>query len=217
MFIENGMKILFIGDSLTDAGASYNSPDEMGNGYPRYIRDYIYAKYPALDLTFYNKGVSGNRTSDLLNRWEKDVLSFSPDLLSICIGTNDIWRQFDSPELDIIDVDKYEDNLRKMITLAKENCNSKILLFEIPPVELGFNNYECSSILETKGNLLINEYNKRVFKLAAEFNTLYCPLNKIFLYNMNKNKKTKYTNDGIHPTTPGIMTYALSFLSTLNL
>ena len=42
-------------------------------------------------------GISGNTTRDLQARWQTDVLDLKPDWLSIMIGANDVWRQFDSP------------------------------------------------------------------------------------------------------------------------
>ncbi len=215
MIISEGTKILFIGDSLTDKGASTNDPDTLGMGYPRYMRDYLYSKYPELQLEVINKGISGNRSIDLINRWQSDVLNIKPDILSILIGTNDIWRQFDMPEMDIIDADMYENNLRKMVEAAIENGISKIILCEIPPIEKGFDDYNCSKALESKGNEMIAEYNKKVHKIASEFDLFLCPLNKILKDNISKGSNIKYTYDGVHPSTTGIMTYAISLINTL--
>lgn len=217
MILNNETKILFIGDSITDCGASYNDPDSMGKGYPRYIQDYLYSKYPEIKLNLINKGISGNRTIDLLNRWEKDVINLQPNFLSICIGTNDIWRQFDSPQMDIISADIYEKNLRTMLSLTKALTKASILLFEIPPVENGFENYPCSKALEEEGNRLILEYNKRLYKVASEFDTYFCNINKIFTYNFKHSQEIRYTIDGIHPNSTGIMTFALSWLNAINL
>lgn len=218
MLFTKGMKILFIGDSLTDAGASYGSPDNIGAGYVRYIRDYMYSKYPELELDFINKGISGHRSSDLINRWEKDVLDIKPDFLSILIGTNDVWRQFDNLVPDIVDANMFEENLRYMVTSAKNAGIEKILIGEIPPIEKGFTStYDCSLALENEGNLMIAEYNKRVHKIAAEFNLYICPLHKIFSDNMNKASNIKYTYDGVHPSSTGIMTYAISVINSLSL
>ncbi|MFN8378973.1 MAG: GDSL-type esterase/lipase family protein [Anaerolineae bacterium] len=43
-----------------------------------------------------NMGVGGNTVRDLAARWESDVTALNPDWLSICIGINDVWRQFDA-------------------------------------------------------------------------------------------------------------------------
>src|SRR5690606_25476807 len=38
-----------------------------------------------------NRGVSGDRASDLYARWNEDALALRPDLISILIGVNDVW------------------------------------------------------------------------------------------------------------------------------
>jgi len=35
----------------------------------------------------------------LLQRFDSDVVALNPDWVSICIGINDVWRQFDSPAI----------------------------------------------------------------------------------------------------------------------
>ena len=44
-----------------------------------------------------NMGISGNQARDLEARWETDVMAHRPDWVSVLIGINDVWRQFDSP------------------------------------------------------------------------------------------------------------------------
>lgn len=218
MLLHKNSKIVFMGDSITDCGATYgNDPEKMGDGYPRYVKDYLYSRYPELHISVINKGVSGQRTCDLLGRWEDDVIKQKPDILSICIGTNDVWRQFDSPDMDIIDADMFEANLRKMIAITKDAINSIIVLFEIPPVEKGFKAYQCSEALETRGNALIDEYNKRIYHTASHFNTYFCPINKILTHNMAQKTDVKYTYDGVHPGPAGIMTFMLGFINTLGI
>ena len=46
-----------------------------------------------------NAGISGNTSRDLLARYQRDVIDLNPDWVSICIGINDVWRQFDSPAI----------------------------------------------------------------------------------------------------------------------
>jgi lysophospholipase L1-like esterase len=53
--------------------------------------------YPAHKLRIVNMGTSGNTVRDLDNRWETDVFALQPDWVVVMIGTNDVWRQFDSP------------------------------------------------------------------------------------------------------------------------
>ena len=108
MIFENMDRIIFAGDSVTDMGSAQPVGeglfDNMGHGYPRVIESLVTATYP-----------------DLLARYERDVLSLNPQWVSICIGINDVWRQFDSPALtdQAVDPVEYEENLRTMIEQAK--------------------------------------------------------------------------------------------------
>ena len=103
MIFENMDRIIFAGDSVTDMGSAQPVGeglfDNMGHGYPRVIESLVTATYPELSIRFTNSGISGNTSKDLLARYERDVLSLNPQWVSICIGINDVWRQFDSPAL----------------------------------------------------------------------------------------------------------------------
>ena len=125
MIFENMDRIIFAGDSVTDMGSAQPVGeglfDNMGHGYPRVIESLVTATYPELSIRFTNSGISGNTSKDLLARYERDVLSLNPQWMSICIGINDVWRQFDSPALtdQAVDPVEYEENLRTMIEQAK--------------------------------------------------------------------------------------------------
>ena len=90
------MKVLFQGDSITDAGRDYADPHHLGDGYPKYAAEAIRDRFPDETFEFINLGISGNRTTDLLERWQKDCIAVQPDVLSILIGINDTWRRYDS-------------------------------------------------------------------------------------------------------------------------
>ena len=83
------MKILFQGDSITDAGRDRSNKEDMGQGYPKYAAAYIAARHPNVDFTFYNQGISGDRAESLRARWQSDCIDLQPDLVSILIGVND--------------------------------------------------------------------------------------------------------------------------------
>lgn len=60
------MKVLFQGDSITDAGRDYADPHHLGDGYPKYAAEAIRERFPDETFEFINLGISGNRTTDLL-------------------------------------------------------------------------------------------------------------------------------------------------------
>ena len=84
------IKLLFQGDSITDAGRAYGDCHNLGNGYPKYAAEYIAEKYPDVDFEFIDLGVSGNQTKDLVARLQSDFIDINPDIVSILIGINDV-------------------------------------------------------------------------------------------------------------------------------
>ena len=88
----DGARILCQGDSITDGNRGRNADPNhiLGHGY-QFI---IAAKYgddlANRNLTFINRGISGNKVSDLARRWPTDTIDLKPDLLSILVGVNDL-------------------------------------------------------------------------------------------------------------------------------
>jgi acyl-CoA thioesterase I len=83
--------IVFVGDSITDAGRR-EDPDGLGDGYVRVIAE----RLADSGHRIVNSGVSGDRVVDLAARWQQDVLDHRPDVLTVLVGVNDMWRRYDS-------------------------------------------------------------------------------------------------------------------------
>ena len=62
--------IVFAGDSTTDAD-KLSTPDLIGTGYVRLVRDSLTAFRPWEFYRVFNAGVNGHTSRDLLKRWEK--------------------------------------------------------------------------------------------------------------------------------------------------
>lgn len=101
MLFEKGDKVLFIGDSISDFDRARPVGEGLFNAWgTSYVADVgatLCCMYPELGLRIVNMGVSGNQVRDLDARWQSDVLDLAPDWVSVLIGINDVWRQFDSP------------------------------------------------------------------------------------------------------------------------
>ncbi len=96
--IAQGSRWVLIGDSITDAGRAKplgESPGGLGAGYVQTIDALLQAWYPARRIRLFNVGTSGHTVRDLAARWQTDVTDLRPDWLSVMIGANDVWRQFD--------------------------------------------------------------------------------------------------------------------------
>ena len=72
-WIEGGQTMLFIGDSITDCGRR-GAEMPLGGGYVRLFTELATARFPDRNIAYINKGIGGNRITDLKERWRDDVL-----------------------------------------------------------------------------------------------------------------------------------------------
>lgn len=134
MIFQDMDRIVFAGDSVTDMESA--NPvgeglfDNLGRGYVRVVENMLSAYYPEILVRVTNSGISGNTSRDLLARFDRDVVSMNPDWVSICIGINDVWRQFDTPAMQDYCVlpDEYRDNVEKMILAVKDKVKGIFIL-----------------------------------------------------------------------------------------
>ena len=121
MIFSDFDRVVFAGDSVTDMGSERPVGeglfDNLGRSYVRVIESMLMAWYPKLNIRITNSGISGNTSKDLLERFDRDVVELNPQWVSICIGINDVWRQFDVPACRdyAVSVEEYEKNLETMI------------------------------------------------------------------------------------------------------
>lgn len=134
MLFDKGDKVLFIGDSISD----YKRARPVGEGLfeawgTSYVSD-VAAQFtcmrPEMKLRFVNMGTSGNRVRDLKERWESDVMELKPDWVSVLIGINDVWRQFDSPLETECHVypEEYERTYEELIQRTLSDVKGMILM-----------------------------------------------------------------------------------------
>ena len=84
--------ILFQGDSITDCHRKRENPDDLGQGYAMLAAKALEKKYPG-QFRFVNRGISGDKVTDLYERRQQDILDVKPDVMSILIGVNDVWHE----------------------------------------------------------------------------------------------------------------------------
>ena len=89
------MRILFQGDSITDASRNRERDCMRGHGYATIVSGKLGFDYPN-EYEFINRGVGGNRVTDLLARIQCHIINLEPDVMSILIGVNDVWHEINS-------------------------------------------------------------------------------------------------------------------------
>ena len=202
--LKNGERILFTGDSITDAGRARPVGeglwDGVGTGYVRAVDTMLNAFYPETVVHIINTGSGGNTSRSLLARWESEVLALKPDRLIFCIGGNDVWRQFDSPGCENQQVfpDEYEANLRKMIESAKEQV----------PYILMLTPYYMEPYRGDMMRARMDEYGQIVKDLAKEYGIACIDLQKMFDDYLKIRHSSYLAWDRIHPSPVASMLIA---------
>lgn len=185
------MKILFQGDSITDAGRDRSNCNDMGDGYPKYASAMLTDSYPDIDFEFINLGISGDRTENLLARLEDDFISINPDIVSILVGVNDVWHRHILPPIET-SYEQTEANYRAILTAIKEKTNAKILM--IQPFLVGFDWLRPE----------LEEVKKIVDRLADEFADSYLRMDEVLQHDERwLENKCYYSDDGVHPNDNG--------------
>ena len=188
------MKILFQGDSITDAGRDKRNYHHMGNGYPKYAAAMIREKFPDADIEIINQGISGNRTDQLFDRLYPDAIAFEPDVVSILIGINDIWHRHGASRIETTD-EQVATNYRAILTRLKKQTNAKIIM--LSPFLLDNEEKEAWRV-ELESILPI------IRSLADEFADAYIPLDELFAQALKTQPEPKfYSADGVHPNANG--------------
>jgi len=184
--------IVFIGDSITDTGRAEPAYRPFGYGYVNFVANHLLAKYPQLNLNIVNTGVSGNTVRSLEARWQKDCIKYKPDILSVLIGINDLWRRYAEPDRlpEAVYPDEYELTYRRLLSRTREQCNCQLVLME--PFMF------CNDVKNQmfKG---LRTYIEIVHKLAQEFDAVMVPLQSRIDEQIEQVPSEKWSMDMVHP------------------
>ena len=209
MFLENGQKIVFIGDSVTDAGRKHPLGHGLwegtGNGYVRQIENLLTVCYPERIIHVINTGISGHTTADLVARFDKDCISLQPNYAVICIGFNDVWRHFDEPTLTDthISLDEYKRNLRTMAEKCREASIGCILMTP----------YYLETNLKDAMRAEMDEYRQAMHEVANEMGLDCVDLQGAFDEFLKYRYSAYISWDRIHPGHVGSLIIAKTFLN----
>lgn len=205
MLFGPGQKILFVGDSITDAGRR-GEARPYGNGYVGMVRNLLIARHPELRLTFINQGIGGNTVRDLARRWDRDVLAERPDWLAVKIGINDVWRAFRGNAREAVPLPEYEATLRDLLDRARAAGGARPILLEPYLIER-----DRADPLRAR----MDEYGVAVGRLAGEFHAPLVRTQAAFDAALAHTAPGDWAADRVHPNAPGHAIIALAFLRTV--
>lgn len=186
--------LLFIGDSITEGYRDKNillPNDEkgLGEGFVKEIALELLKKEQLKIASIYNRGISGNITSDLLRQWDNGAIELKPDVISILVGVNDL-KKFTA-------FSTYYNAYQAILSTIKTRLpNATIVLCEpfILPNISGYDEFKP----------LFHQYRKVIRRLSIDFKSVFVSNCEAFESQAQVISNENLLYDGIHPTNTGI-------------
>ncbi|MBS1727111.1 MAG: SGNH/GDSL hydrolase family protein [Armatimonadetes bacterium] len=113
--LDGVRRIVFLGASITEAGGFITKIDQV-------------LKHSERAVELIKAGIGGNKSTQMRDRFQTDVLDRKPDLVTINTGLNDVWHSFRDAEWTHrvptgdsgcgVDIETHEEAIRSMIEMA---------------------------------------------------------------------------------------------------
>ena len=203
---RTGDKILFHGDSITDAHRGSGSGDDagLGRGYVQIIAKRLSQEHPSRRLIFVNRGVSGDQIDDLVRRWNEDAIALEPDILSILVGINDTGAETALQEFEVV-----YDALLERTKAALPNVRLVLCEpFALLPRSADGNPHRWETNVRERARI--------VEKLAAKYRAPFVRFQKVFDDALKAAPAEHWLYDGIHPTQAGHQLMADEWIRTVS-
>ncbi len=211
MLLEKNDTLLFIGDSISDyerkrpvGEGLFNA---LGHSYVACAGALLNCMYPELHLRVINMGVSGNQVRDLDARWQTDVMDLKPQWVSVLIGINDVWRQFDCPQMPEthVSLQEYEETYARLIEHTLPQVKGMILMTP----------YYMEPNRQDPMRARMDEYGAVVRKLADKYHLTFVDLQAGWDRLFQHMHSTNIAWDRVHPNQTGCMYIAKQFLQAI--
>lgn len=171
--LNDGNRIVFIGDSITEFWERFDALFFSNNNY-------------------INRGIKNQTTSQILARFEEDVIHIKPKKVVILAGINDIAEN-NGP----ISLEDILNNIITMLTKANQN-NIEVILCALLPANRFYWNPKITPASDV---LKLNE----MLKTYAEANKITFVNYYNEMVDENNGLKKQYGEDGVHPTLEGYL------------
>ena len=212
MLIPPDGTLLFIGDSITDAGRDpsgnptpWNLNAGLGRGYVDLVAAHLGVTCPERRVRVINRGLGGNTVRDLAARWQRDVLDLAPDWVSVMIGINDVWRQFDQPL--VLEAAVPPDEFARTLDRLVRPASGRRLVLMTP--------FMVEANREDPMRRRMDEYGAIVKRIATKHRALFIDTQAAFDAVLVHTHPMALAWDRIHPNTTGHLILARSFLAAI--
>lgn len=208
-----GDRVAFVGNSITDGGH-----------YHSYIWLYYMTHFPDARITCFNAGIGGDAVSHIYDRFDADVLTKKPNVLTLTWGMNDSgyfeWLRKDAQDF----MDKRLEQTFKTYGLLEDKLKQrpnirKIIILGTPYDETTKSNpknlYPKKSVQFSK---IIDFQAEAAKKNGWSIVDFYHPVTAINLREQAKDSLFSLTpNDRVHPDNDGHLVMAYLFLKAQGL
>ncbi len=202
------MKILFQGDSLTDTGRSRTEtrPNRnLGDGYVNMICGRLLGANPGGAYEICNRGIAGNRISDMYGRWMEDALNLEFDVLSVLCGVNDVG--FGLRMHQGSDPVRFEFIYDRMLQEVQEtHPDARLVLVEPFVFRMKYMDETYGEDVDRDWTLWRTEVRERgavVRKLAEKYGAVFVPMFDVFEALCEQYPGETFSMDCIHLTPAG--------------
>ena len=180
------MKIIFFGDSITEAERDPSNPNDLGKGYVKFAEGKLRLLYPETRMLFLNRGVDGDGVADLKARIQKDILDEKPNAVVLQVGINDVRQKNVSEE-------QFRKDYTALVSSLKETGATLIVLqpFVLPVGD------------KARLRPRLKAFNQIISDVAAAHDIVVIPMDEIFSGATIDIQPTQFSTDGIHPTHRG--------------
>lgn len=211
MLIENNSKLVMIGDSVTDFERARPRGEGLfggiGKSYVSLVDALINVTYPQSRIRVINMGTSGDNIRNLKARWQTDVLDLKPDWLSVLIGINDVWRQFDTPLIpeNHVPLEEYRQTLDELVSITQPKLKGLVLMAP----------YFMEPNRSDPMRAMMEQYGEAVKETAKKYGAVFVDTQAAFDEYLHYYHPVSITWDRIHPNVLGHMIIARAFLNAI--
>ena len=197
--VKSSDTLVFMGDSITEFGKNRT------HGYVNLVVKGLAAN--GINPTWYGVGVQGDTSINMLDRFDRDVISKNPTVVTISAGVNDIYQK--------VAYATYCQKEREMVAKAK-NAGAKVVM--LSPTTAGYGETDTDELRKFVGG---------VKEIAADEGLAYAPTYEHFRAWMNDvdkpvlsrsaNADLRITCDTVHMSPAGDRQMARAVLKSFGL
>ena len=206
---QDGQKVLFIGDSITDCGRRDAVPP-LGDGYVSLLRDLITGGWPERSITWVNRGIGGNKVTDLRERWEDDVIGEAPDWLSVKIGINDLHNYLADKQAGVSPA-RFRATYEEILARAAAGIKPHMVLITPFYISTDHSGQSARSVVLD----LLPEYIAIVEEMAQRFQARVVRLQPMFERQLRYRPAETFCPEPVHPNRTGHLLIAQEVLRVL--